>query len=289
MSAEILKADAALHVREAAVAEIRALGFPPKVVAIHNPESAAARYYLRAQRKTCLEASVGYEVRTLEPGWDLEKVLRLIHDLNRDPGVTGITVHTPLPAGMNPDLVMSALAPAKDIEGIHPENLGRLAFGEHHPAPCAASAAVELARAARPSFRGLDAVVVGRSALVGKAIALLLLQSKAEAPTPTLCHTATADLGAHTRRADLLFAAAGRAGLIRGTMVKPGAVVIDVGINETPEGKLVGDVVFDEAREVAGVLTPVPGGVGPVCHYILLRNIAACAHRAARDPARGGA
>src|SRR4029077_10220703 len=148
------------------------------------------------------------------------------------------------------------------------------------PAPCAASAAVELARIARPSFKGLDAVVVGRSALVGKAIALLLLQSKGDAPTPTLCHTATADLGAHTRRADLLFAAAGRAGLIRGDMIKKGAVVIDAGINETQDRKTVGDVAFDEAKEVAGVITPVPGGVGPVCHSILLRNIAASANRA---------
>ena len=280
MSARILKAEAAAGVRESALAELRRLAAPPKVVAVHNPESPAARYYLRAQKKTCAESGVAYEVRTLEPGTDQGKVLALICDLNRDPQVTGITVHTPLPKGMDQDAVMSAIAPGKDIEGIHPENLGRLAFGEYFPAPCAASAAVELARAARPSFKGLDAVVVGRSALVGKPIALLLLQSKAGAPTPTLCHTATADLGAHTRRADLLFAAAGRAGLIRGDMVKPGAVVIDVGINETPDGRLVGDVVFDEAKEVAGVITPVPGGVGPVCHSILLRNIAACARRA---------
>ena len=281
MSAQLLTAKDAQPVRDQALKELKALAAPPRVVAIHNPESPAARYYLRAQKKTCGEAGVPYDVRTLEPGWDLAKVIALIRDLNRDPAVTGITVHTPLPAGMDQDAVMSAIHPSKDIEGIHPENLGRLAFGVHWPAPCAASAAVELARLARPSFKGLDAVVVGRSALVGKAIALLLLQSKAEAPTPTLCHTATADLGAHTRKADLLFAAAGRAGLIRGDMVKPGAVVIDVGINETKDGKLVGDVVFDEVKEVAGAITPVPGGVGPVCHSILLRNIAACAKRAA--------
>lgn len=279
MGAQILRADAAAGVREAAMRELKKLASPPRVMAVHHPESPAARYYLKAQRKTCVEAGVGYDVRTIDPGMDQAAVVGLIRDLNRDPRVTGITVHTPLPAGMNQDVVMSAIAPEKDIEGIHPENLGRLAFGSHLPAPCAASAAVELARVARPSFKGLDAVVVGRSALVGKAIALLLLQSKAEAPTPTLCHTATADLGVHTRRADLLFAAAGRAALIRGDMIKPGAVVIDVGINETKDGKLVGDVVFDEAKEVAGVLTPVPGGVGPVCHYVLLRNIAACAVR----------
>ena len=282
MTAELLTAQAAQPLREAALKDLKQLAAPPRVVAIHNPESPAARYYLRAQKKTCLEGGVAYDVRTLEPGATQAKIVALIHDLNRDPQVTGITVHTPLPAGVDQDAVMGAIAPVKDIEGIHPENLGRLAFGVHWPAPCAASAAVELARLARPSFKGLDAVVVGRSALVGKAIALLLLQSKGEAPTPTICHTATADLGAHTRRGDLLFAAAGRAGLIRGDMIKPGAVVIDVGINETKDGKLVGDVVFDEAKEVAGVITPVPGGVGPVCHTILLRNIAACARLASR-------
>ncbi len=277
MSARILKADAAAGVRQRALEDLKTLASPPKVVAIHNPEHPAARYYLKAQRKTCLEAGVDYEVREIPFGAEPATVIRWIEDLNRDPKVSGITVHTPLPAGFDVDRIMGAVSPRKDIEGIHPENLGRLAFGEHFPAPCAASAAVELARAALPTFKGLDAVVVGRSALVGKAIVLLLLQSKGEAPTPTLCHTATKDLGAHTVKADLLFAAAGRAGLIRGSMIKTGAVVIDVGINETAEGKLVGDVVFDEAVQVAAAVTPVPGGVGPVCHSILLRNIAACA------------
>jgi methylenetetrahydrofolate dehydrogenase (NADP+)/methenyltetrahydrofolate cyclohydrolase len=281
MSAELLKAEKALGVREAALQALKTLPAKPRVVAVHNPKSAAARFYLRAQRKTCLEAGLDFEVRTLEPSWDQSKVVALIGDLGRDPQVTGISVHTPLPEGMDPQGVMSAVPPRKDIEGIHPENLGRLAFGEHHPAPCAASAAVELARAVRPSFRGQDAVVVGRSPLVGKAIALLLLQPRADAPTVTLCHTATADLGAHTRRADVLFAAAGRAGLIRGEMVKKGALVVDVGINEGPDGSVVGDVAFSEVKEVAGFLTPVPGGVGPVCHYVLLRNVVACARRAA--------
>jgi methylenetetrahydrofolate dehydrogenase (NADP+)/methenyltetrahydrofolate cyclohydrolase len=280
MSAQLLTAQDARHVHDAALRGIAALPSKPRVVAVHNPESPAARAYLRAQKKACAEAGVEMEVRTLEPGMDQAALISMIRELNRDARVTAITVHTPLPAGVDQDAVMSSIAPGKDIEGIHPENLGRLAFGERHPAPCAASAAVELARAARPVFKGLDAVIVGRSALVGKAIALLLLQSKSDAPTLTLCHTATADLGAHTRRADLLFVAAGRAGLIRGDMIKKGSVVIDVGINVTPEGKLVGDVVFDEAREVAGFLTPVPGGVGPVCHFILLRNLVACARRA---------
>ena len=278
MGAEILNGEAvARKIFEEARAELAKTGVRPRVAAVHNPGSPAARYYMRQQKKMFTEAGVDYDVRTIDPKAPESEIVSLVEGLNRDPKVTAVTVHTPLPAGVDADRVMRAVAPSKDIEGIHPENLGRLTFGPHLPAPCAASAAVELARAARPAFRGLDAVVVGRSALVGKAIALILLQSKGDAPTPTLCHTATADLGAHTRRADLLFAAAGRAGLIRGDMVKKGAVVIDVGINETPEGKLTGDVVFDEAKEVAGAITPVPGGVGPVCIALLLRNLVGCA------------
>jgi methylenetetrahydrofolate dehydrogenase (NADP+)/methenyltetrahydrofolate cyclohydrolase len=280
MSARLIKADAAAGLKQRVLERLKTLAEPPRVVAIHSPEHPAARYYLKAQRKTCAEAGVAYEVREIPAGASPDLVLKWIAELNADPKVAGITVHTPLPPGFDADRIMGALSPRKDIEGIHPENLGRLAFGEHHPAPCAASAAVELARAAVPSFRGLNAVVLGRSALVGKAIALLLLQSKSEAPTATLCHTATKDLAEHTLKADLLFAAAGRAGLVRGSMIKAGATVIDVGINETSDGKLVGDVVFDEAVQVAGAITPVPGGVGPVCHVILLRNIAACADRA---------
>lgn len=277
MSAQLLPGKAVEEIRTKALADLAALGRKAKVVAVHNPESAAARYYLRAQKKVCGEAGVEYVVRELVPGTSQGGLLAVLAELAAARDVDGITVHTPLPKGVDEQAVWAAVAPEKDIEGIHPKNLGLLQVGEHLPAPCAASAAVALARAARPSMKGLDAVVVGRSALVGKAIAALLLAAKGDAPTVTICHTATADLGAHARRADVLFAAAGKAGLVRGSMVKPGAVVIDVGINEGPDGKVVGDVVFDEAKDVAGVITPVPGGVGPACHYILLRNIAACA------------
>lgn len=282
MSATPLPGKAVESIRAKALADLAALGRRAKVVAVHNPESPAARFYMRAQKKVCGEAGVEYVVRELAPGTSQAALLALLAELGADRSVDGITVHTPLPKGMDDQAVWQAIAPGKDVEGIHPENLGRLQVGEHHPAPCAASAAVALARAAKPSMKGLDAVVVGRSALVGKAIAALLLQARGDAPTVTICHTATADLGAHARRADVLFAAAGKAGLIRGSMVKPGAVVIDVGINEGPDGKVVGDVVFDEAKEIASVITPVPGGVGPACHYILLRNIAACAAAANR-------
>jgi methylenetetrahydrofolate dehydrogenase (NADP+)/methenyltetrahydrofolate cyclohydrolase len=277
MSAELLPGKAVESIRAKALADLAALGRKAKVVAVHNPDSPAARFYMRAQRKVCGEAGVEYVVRELAPGTSQAALLGILGELAADRTVDGITVHTPLPKGVDEQAVWASVDPRKDVEGIHPENLGRLQVGPHLPAPCAASAAVALARAARPSMKGLDAVVVGRSALVGKAIAALLLGAKGDAPTVTVCHTATADLGAHARRADVLFAAAGKAGLIRGSMVKPGAVVIDVGINEGPDGKAVGDVVFDEAKEIASMITPVPGGVGPACHYILLRNIAACA------------
>ena len=281
MTARILKAEAAARVREEALAALRALPRPPRVTAVHAPDAPAARAYRRSQERVCAEAGVAYGVREVGAGISTAEVVALVRELGADPSVAAITVHTPLPAGVDVQAVMAALPPEKDAEGIHPENLGRLAFGGHAPAPCAASAAVELARAARASFRGLEAVVVGRSALVGKAIALLLLQSRGDAPTVTICHTATADLGAQTRRADLLFAAAGRAGLVRGDMIKPGAVVVDVGINEGPGGRIVGDVAFEEALATAAAVTPVPGGVGPVCHWVFLRNVAACARKGA--------
>ncbi len=280
MSARILEGEPlARAIREVARREIDRHGARPRVAAVHHPGSPAARYYLRQQKKLFAEAGIDFDVRTLAPETGEAALVAVVETLNRDAKVAGITVHAPLPPGVDVDRVMRSVSPVKDLEGMHPENLGRLAFGEHLPAPCAAGAAVELARAACPSFKGMDAVVVGRSALVGKSIALLLLQSKAEAPTPTICHTGTRDLAAHTRRADLLFVAAGRAGLVRGDMVKPGAVVIDVGINETPEGSVVGDVAFAEAVETASAITPVPGGVGPVSLALLLRNLAACLRR----------
>src|SRR5438045_7730870 len=164
MSAQLLTSAAAQPVRDTALKELKQLATAPKVVAVHKPESPAARYDLRAQKKTCAEAGVAYEVRELKPESSQANIIALIRDLNRDPQVSGITVHTPLPPGVDQDAVMSAILPSKDIEGIHPENLGRLAFGVHWPAPCAASAAVELAKIAKPSFKGLDAVGVGRRA-----------------------------------------------------------------------------------------------------------------------------
>lgn len=275
MTAKLLEGEAlAKRLREQAAREIAELGLRPRVVAIHNRDNPAVRVYSRMQKGVFDKVGVEYEVRPISSTTSEADVLSIVDSLNRDEAVHGITVHLPLPEGHDTYRVLRAIDPAKDVEGTHPHNIGMIAYGEHNPTPCAARAAVELARQAHASFRGMEACIVGHGALVGKPIAFLLLQSKLEAPTPVVCHIATRDLAFHTRRADLLFVAAGKAGLITKDMVKPGATVVDIGINKVGD-KIVGDAA-PEVAEVAGWLTPVPGGVGPVTLGILLKNLVAC-------------
>lgn len=275
MTAKRLEGEAlARRLREEFVREVAKLGVRPRVVAIHHKDNPAVRVYSRMQKSLFEKVGVEYEVRPISSTTSEADVLSVVDSLNRDEAVHGITVHLPLPEAHDTYRVLRSIDPSKDVEGTHPHNIGMIAYGEHNPTPCAARAAVELARQAHPSFQGLEACIVGHGALVGKPIAFLLLQSKLEAPTPVICHIATRDLALHTRRADLLFVAAGKAGLIRKDMVKPGATVVDVGINKVGD-KIVGDAAEDVA-EVAGWLTPVPGGVGPVTMGILLRNLLAC-------------
>ena len=192
---------------------------------------------------------------------------------NDDPGVTGVILQLPLPEGMPARALQREIAPAKDVEGVHPENLGHVVHGRDGLAPCTALAVVALLESSGATIRGAEAVVVGHSEIVGKPVALMLLARDA---TTSVCHKYTRDLAAHTRTADLLVVAVGRAGLVRADMVKPGAVVVDVGINEIkgPDGKarLVGDVDFDGLVAQGCLVTPVPGGVGPVTVAMLLRN-----------------
>ena len=264
----------ARHLREKHAQEISALGFRPRVAAIHNTDNPACRVYLRMQRSLFEKCGVDYDVVPISSATSEADLRKRIGESNRSRDVHAVTVHLPLPERFDTYGILRSVDPAKDLEGTHPHNIGMIAYGEHNPTPCAARAAVELARSAHPTFRGMEACIVGHGALVGKPIAFLLLQSKTEAPTPVICHIATEDLASHTRRADLLFVAVGKASLIRRDMVKPGATVVDIGINKVGD-KIVGDVAED-VREVAGRLTPVPGGVGPVTLGILLQNLLAC-------------
>jgi methylenetetrahydrofolate dehydrogenase (NADP+)/methenyltetrahydrofolate cyclohydrolase len=219
-------------------------------------------------------------------------LLALVARLNSDPGVHGILVQLPLPAQIDAQKVISAIDPAKDVDGFHPVNVGRLSAGLPALAPCTPLGCVRLAKTVHPSLEGLEAVVIGRSNIVGKPLAQLLL---AENATVTLAHSRTRELPTVCRRADMIFAAVGRAEMVRRNWVKPGATVIDVGINrvtdESGRSSIVGDVAFAEVSKVAGAITPVPGGVGPMTIACLLANtlLAACARAGLSEPALGRA
>ena len=217
-----------------------------------------------------VRGEVGIASRQLRPPADVPQadLLALIRDLNADPAVHGILVQLPLPTPLDERAVLESVAPEKDVDGFTFGNVGRLVENQPRFVPCTPAGILELLDREQVALQGRRAVVVGRSEIVGKPVALLLLHRHA---TVTICHSRTADLAAETRRADVLIAAAGRPRLIRGEMLKPGAVVIDVGINRV-EGRLVGDVDFDSAAEVASAITPVPGGVGPMTVAMLLRN-----------------
>ena len=214
------------------------------------------------------------------------ELLALIARLNADPAVHGILVQLPLPAQIDSHNIIAAIDPAKDVDGFHPLNAGRLSAGLPALAPCTPLGCVLLAKTVQPSLAGLEAVVIGRSNIVGKPLAQLLL---AENATVTIAHSKTRDLADEVRRADIVVAAVGRAELVRGDWIKPGAVVLDVGMNRKPDGKLVGDVEFAAAAERARAITPVPGGVGPMTIACLLANTvrAACALAGLRAPSLG--
>jgi methylenetetrahydrofolate dehydrogenase (NADP+)/methenyltetrahydrofolate cyclohydrolase len=277
VAAKILSGEEiAAEIRASVEPELARLRRPPRVVAVSNRDNPASPIYLGMQRRTLRRHSIDLAVEEISSRTTEAELISLIGRLNDDPTVTGISVHFPVPETIDPLKVITAVRPEKDVEGTHPHNIGMIVFRDHHPVPCAAKAAVEFVLRSRPSLGGLEATVVGHSAMVGKPIASLLLQSKTEAPTVTVCHVATRDLAAHTRRADLLVVAVGKARLIRADMIKPGALVVDIGINREG-GRIVGDVDFEPALAVAGAITPVPGGVGPVSLSMFLRNVVACA------------
>jgi methylenetetrahydrofolate dehydrogenase (NADP+)/methenyltetrahydrofolate cyclohydrolase len=234
--------------------------------------------YVRNKDKAAAEA--GFAVRTLRKGADTgqAELLDLVRELNADRGVHGILVQLPLPAGIDARAVVRALDPAKDVDGLHPENVSRLVLGEPGLFPCTPRGCLEICDRSGVALAGRRAVVIGRSMLVGKPLASMLIARDA---TVTVCHSRTADLAGAVREGELVFAAVGVPELVRGDWIRPGATVIDVGINRLADGRLVGDVAFEEVRERAGAVTPVPGGVGPMTIAMLLDNTVLAAARAA--------
>ena len=258
----------------------------PGLAVVLVGEDPASAVYVRNKGRATEAAGMTSFTHRLPADATQEMLLALVRELNADPAVDGILVQLPLPAHINPDAVIATIDPEKDVDGFTPENVGRLASGLHGFVPCTPLGCIMLLKDRLGDLSGLEAVVIGRSNIVGKPMAQLLL---AESCTVTIAHSKTRDLAAVVRRADIVVAAVGRAGMVRGDWIKPGAVVIDVGINRTAEGKLVGDVTFDEALAVAGAITPVPGGVGPMTIAVLLRNTLLAAHRRAGVPYEKGA
>jgi len=240
----------------------------PGLAAVLVGDDPASASYVRSKTKACQEA--GVYSRQISPAADipLSDLLAIIRDLNGDPAIHGILVQLPLPSHLDERIILEAVDPAKDVDGFTFGSIGRLVENQARFVPCTPAGIIELLVREGIAVKGKHAVVVGRSEIVGKPVAFLLLHRHA---TVTICHSRTADLAAETRRADILVVAAGRPRLITGTMIKPGAVVLDVGINRV-EGKLVGDVDFESASQVASALTPVPGGVGPMTVAMLLKN-----------------
>lgn len=321
MAAKIIDGEAvAEQIKSKVAADAAALskaGKTPHLVAVQVGENPASKIYTNMQAKACESVGIEYELLNLPDTISRDALLAKIGELNADAKVSGLILQMPLPAGIDARTVQQAIAPAKDVEGMHPENMGRLFYGGGVVSPCTAAAAVELLKSTCGDLAGKEAVVVGHSEIVGKPIAAILLQSLNAAPTVTVCHVATKDLKAHTSKADIVFVATGvpqvrwlaynrkkKAGetlplpdlspLISADMLKAGAIVIDVAINRIPKGfdengeplkndkgkpdmATVGDVDYEAAKEKVGAITPVPGGVGPVTVAMLLKNTVACA------------
>ena len=251
------------------VARLAARGVRPGLAVILAGDNPASAVYVRNKARACEETGVRSEVHRYGADVTERALLDRIAALNADPGVHGILVQLPLPGRINARRVLEAVAPAKDIDGFHFENLGALVAGQSKLVPCTPAGVMRLIEHAGVTLAGRHAVVIGRSSIVGKPLALLLLQKDA---TVTICHSKTMELQKLTREADVLVAAVGRPKLVTAAMVKPGACVIDVGINRLPDGTLAGDVDFDAVKNVAGWITPVPGGVGPMTIALLLEN-----------------
>ena len=282
MTANILDGKAAAAEIRSALAERVALlaerGIVPGLGTVLVGDDPGSRAYVNGKHRDCAEVGIASIRRDLPAEATQEQVEEVVDELNADPGGTGYIVQLPLPAGLDAQRVLERIDPAKDADGLHPVNLGRLVLMERGPLPCTPRGIVELLRVYGVEIAGADVTVIGRGITVGRSLGLLLTR-RSENATVTLCHTGTKDLAAHTREADIVVVAAGVPGLLTPDMVKPGAAVLDVGITRTDAG-LVGDVA-PPVVEVAGWLAPMPGGVGPMTRAMLLANVVEAAERAA--------
>ncbi len=283
MAAEILDGKAAAAAikddLKQRVARLADAGVVPGLGTVLVGDDPGSRSYVAGKHRDCAQVGIASIRRELPADASQEQVEGVVHELNADPDCTGYLVQLPLPKGLDANAVLELIDPAKDADGLHPTNLGRLVLGIEAPLPCTPRGIVELLRRHDVPLAGAEVAVVGRGITVGRSLGLLLTR-RTENATVTLCHTGTRDLAAHTRSADILVAAAGVAGVITADMVKPGAAVLDVGVSRTDAG-LVGDTA-PEVRDVAGWLAPMPGGVGPMTRAMLLQNVVEAAERAAR-------
>jgi len=247
-------------------------GIYPKLVAVSVGENPASSVYIKQQRKNCEKVGIEYSLEQLPENSTESEIINCIEKLNNDDETTGIILQLPLPSGINVKKVQSKISPLKDVEGVNPSNLGWIFYGKPFLAPCTALAVKEIIDTTGVDLYGKEVVMVGHSDIVGKPVALLLVN---EFATVSICHIGTSDAGnlrMHVERAEILIVAVGKANLIPGDWIKEGAIVIDVGINRVGD-KIVGDVEFEKAKERASLITPVPGGVGSVTTAILLRNV----------------
>jgi methylenetetrahydrofolate dehydrogenase (NADP+)/methenyltetrahydrofolate cyclohydrolase len=278
------------RIAEAVPAFVERAGRRPGLAVVLVGADPASEVYVRSKGKATLEAGMESFEHRLPASTSQDELLAIVGALNRDEAVDGILVQLPLPAGIDEKKVIEAIDPAKDVDGFHPVNVGRLAAGSGALVPCTPLGCLMLLRDRIGDLAGMDAVVIGRSNIVGKPMAQLLL---AESCTVTIAHSRTRNLADVVRRADIVVAAVGRPQMVKGDWLKPGATIIDVGINRVPTGddgktRLVGDVDYESAAGVAAAITPVPGGVGPMTIAVLLRNTLAAAHARAGLPAPEG-
>ncbi|MBM7581295.1 methylenetetrahydrofolate dehydrogenase (NADP+)/methenyltetrahydrofolate cyclohydrolase [Caldicoprobacter guelmensis] len=253
---------------KARVEGLKQKGVIPGLAVILVGNDPASAVYVRNKERDCNQVGIQSRVVKLDEDTPQRELLEYIYKLNADPTIHGILVQLPLPPHMDPNAVINAIDPSKDVDGFHPVNMGRLVIGEECFEPCTPKGIIRLIQETGQPIAGKHAVVIGRSNIVGKPVALMLLRHNA---TVTICHSKTVNLKEITRQADILVVAVGKPNLIDGSFIKPGAIVIDVGINRV-EDQLVGDVNFQDACRVAGWITPVPGGVGPMTRTMLLEN-----------------